>query len=210
MTMPRETIFIVDDEPANLALLYNSLETGGFKVFVKTNAESALEVIGQIQPDLILLDVMLPDIDGFETCRRLKADESTKDIPVIFMTALSESVDEVKGLELGAVDYITKPFQVETVLARVKTHLTLRNMQKTLEEKNAQLQKALATIKTLKGWITICANCKRVQVNPECWDQIETYIENHSEALFTHGLCPECAEKMYGEKEWYKKMHGKK
>jgi DNA-binding response OmpR family regulator len=126
------------------------------------------------------------------------------------MTALSESVDEVKGLELGAVDYITKPFQVETVLARVKTHLTLRNMQKTLEEKNAQLQKALATIKTLKGWITICANCKRVQVNPECWDQIETYIENHSEALFTHGLCPECAEKMYGEKEWYKKMHGKK
>jgi DNA-binding response OmpR family regulator len=152
----------------------------------------------------------MPGMDGFEFCRRLKADEITKDIPVIFMTALSESVDEVKGLELGAVDYIAKPFQIETVIARVKTHLTLRNMHRALEEKNAQLQEALATIKTLKGWLTICANCKRIQVNKGCWDQIERYIESHSEALFTHGICPECEKKLYGDQEWYKKTRGNK
>jgi DNA-binding response OmpR family regulator len=208
--MPQETILVVDDSPDYLGALFKSLETAGFKVLVNTSAESALETIGQVRPDLILLDILMPGMDGFEFCRRLKADETTKDIPVIFMTALSESVDEVKGLELGAVDYIAKPFQIETVLARVKTHLTLRNMQKALEEKNAQLQEALATIKTLKGWLTICANCKRIQVNKGCWDQIERYIENHSEALFTHGICPECEKKLYGDQEWYKKTRGNK
>jgi PAS domain S-box-containing protein len=139
MTTHQNTIFVVDDTPANLKVLFEYLKGAGFEVLVATQAEDALETINQTPPDLILLDILMPEIDGFETCRRLKADEATRDIPIIFMTALDDTVDEVKGLKLGAVDYITKPFQVETVLARIRTHLALRDMQKELEEKNAQL-----------------------------------------------------------------------
>jgi len=118
---PKDTILVVDDTPTNLGVLFDSLEDAGYRVLVSTDGESALEVVQNISPDIILLDVMMPDIDGFETCRRLKSNSDTAKIPVIFMTALSDVYDEVKGLELGAVDYIIKPFQVETVLARLKT-----------------------------------------------------------------------------------------
>ena len=133
------TILIVDDNPANLGVLFDSLEEVGFRVLVATDGEAALAGIGQVQPDIVLLDVRMPGIDGFETCRRLKADEATRDIPIIFMTALTDPVDEVRGLELGAVDYITKPIRVETALARVNTHLTIRNLQRSLQEQNAEL-----------------------------------------------------------------------
>ncbi len=133
------TVLIVDDNLTNLSVLFNSLEGVGFRVLVATNGEAALSGIAQTLPDIILLDVMMPGLDGFETCRRLKANAATRNIPVIFMTALTESVDEVKGLRLGAVDYITKPIRVETVLARINTHLTIRNLQKSLQEQNAEL-----------------------------------------------------------------------
>jgi signal transduction histidine kinase len=133
------TILIVDDNLTNLSVLFDSLEGVGFRVLVATNGEAALAGISQTLPDIILLDVQMPGIDGFEMCRRLKASETTRNIPVIFMTALTESVDEVKGLRLGAVDYITKPIRVETVLARINTHLTIRNLQRSLQKQNAEL-----------------------------------------------------------------------
>ncbi len=142
-TTSQATILVVDDTPANLGVLFDHLETTGFKVLIDTNGESAIETIQQVQPDLILLDVRMPGIDGFETCRRLKADERTQAIPVIFMTALTDMVDEVKGLKLGAVDYITKPIRIEVVSARLHTHLTLRSLQKRLESRNAQLQQEI-------------------------------------------------------------------
>lgn len=143
MTEHQNIIFIVDDTPVNLKVLFEYLKEAGFDVLIATQAEDALEAINQTLPDLILLDILMPDMDGFEACRHLKANEATQDIPVIFMTALTDMVDEVKGLELGAVDYITKPFQVETVLARIKMHLTLRDMQKELQEKNTRLQQEI-------------------------------------------------------------------
>jgi len=197
--MPRETILIVDDTPANLGVLFDCLESAGFRVLVDTNGESALEAITLTPPDLILLDVMMPGIDGFETCRRLKADKATRSIPVIFMTALSDTVDEVNGLEVGAVDYITKPVKVDVVLARINTHLTIRSLQKDLEEKNAQLQAALDNIKTLKGLIPICANCKNIRDDEGYWHLVEAYIRDRSEAEFSHGICPDCAKKLYPE-----------
>jgi PAS domain S-box-containing protein len=118
------------------------LTDSGFKVLVAQDGESAIQKVEYAHPDLILLDVMMPGIDGFETCRRLKANPATQDIPVIFMTALSEAVDKVKGFSLGAVDYVTKPMQQEEVRARVTTHLTLRNLHHKLQEQNLQLQKA--------------------------------------------------------------------
>jgi DNA-binding response OmpR family regulator len=116
-------ILLVDDNPTNLKVLSAAITSAGWTALVATDGESALEQTDYSKPDLILLDVMMPGIDGFETCRRLKSRAQTEPIPVIFMTALSDTVDKVKGLELGAVDYVTKPFQQEEVLARVRLHL---------------------------------------------------------------------------------------
>jgi PAS domain S-box-containing protein len=136
-------IVIVDDNPTNLGVLFDFLTDSGFRVLVAQDGESAIQKVEYARPDLILLDVMMPGIDGFETCRRLKAKDSTKDIPVIFMTALSDTEDKVKGFNLGAVDYVTKPVQQEEVKARVITHLTIRNLQKELQAQNLQLQQEI-------------------------------------------------------------------
>ncbi|WP_438032781.1 response regulator [Sorangium sp. So ce204] len=136
------TILIVDDMPTNLALLVDHLESAGHQALAAEDAEAALKRASLMKPDLILLDVVMPGIDGFETCRRLKAAEGTRDIPVIFMTCLGEVADKLVGFEAGGVDYITKPFEIEEVLARIRTHLSLREAQKELEAKNAQLLRA--------------------------------------------------------------------
>ncbi len=133
-------IFLVDDIPTNLEVLLDVLDDSGFQVLVAEDGESAIKKIEYAQPDLILLDVLMPGIDGFETCRRLKANESTKNIPIIFMTALTETVDKVTGLSLGAVDYITKPLQHEEVLARVKIHLQIQQLTNQLKYKNGCLE----------------------------------------------------------------------
>jgi signal transduction histidine kinase len=138
------TILVIDDDPANLGILSDYLTRVGFKVLLKKDGESGLKLVAKRQPDIILLDIMMPGVDGYTTCRRLKASEDTKDIPVIFMSALSDTVDKVKGFEVGAVDYITKPFQHEEVLVRVVAHLHNRHLQKRLEEKNTRLQQEIA------------------------------------------------------------------
>jgi PAS domain S-box-containing protein len=136
------TILIVDDMPANLTVLVENLECMGHQVLIAQGSEEALERASLMRPDLILLDVVMPDIDGFETCRRLKATESIQDIPVIFMTCLTDAADKLEGFKAGGVDYITKPFEIGEVIARVTTHLKLREAQNELEEKNAELQRA--------------------------------------------------------------------
>jgi class 3 adenylate cyclase len=118
-------ILVVDDTPANIQTLAATLKEKGYQISVATNGRQALEVVGRVRPDLILLDVMMPEMDGFETCRRLKASDATSAIPVIFLTARSETADIVKGFELGAVDYVPKPFNAPELLARVHTHLTI-------------------------------------------------------------------------------------
>jgi putative two-component system response regulator len=133
------TILAVDDNPANLGLLFEMLDTAGFEVLVAQNGENALKRAESTRPDLILLDVMMPGMDGFETCRQLKAQDTTRDIPVMFMTALAETGDKVKGFALGVVDYITKPIEPEEVLARVNTHLMIQRLQTDLKAKNAML-----------------------------------------------------------------------
>lgn len=132
--MEQALILIVDDNPTNIKVMYEVLEEAGFRVLIAKNGESALAKLQAVTPDLILLDVMMPGIDGFETCRRLKANLATQDIPVIFMTALSEVDEKVKAFALGAVDYITKPFQQAEVLARVNLHLKLRHLTQKLKE----------------------------------------------------------------------------
>ncbi|MBD2233290.1 response regulator [Phormidium tenue] len=140
-TAKTATILVVDDTPTNLDVLFDFLNNAGFKVLFAEDGESALEKAQYADPDLILLDILMPGMDGFETCRRLKQQETTAAIPVIFLTALTETTDKVKGLALGAVDFITKPLQYEEVLARVKTHLRLQSLTQLLQAQNMQLER---------------------------------------------------------------------
>lgn len=142
----KDTILVVDDIPANVNILLNVLLEKEFTVLVAKEGKDALRKVGFAKPDLILLDVMMPGMNGFEVCQALKSQPDTKTIPVIFMTALADTVDKVKGLELGAADYITKPIQHEEVLARIDTHLKLNKLQKELQRKNQELEAFARTV----------------------------------------------------------------
>ena len=137
-----EQILLVDDNRTNLQVLHGTLSGRGYRLLVAKDGESALTIAQKTHPSLILLDIMMPGIDGFEVCRRLKADPETQVIPVIFLSALDDTKDKVKGLDLGAVDYVSKPFQPEEIIARVNTHLTISNLKKRLAEKNQALEAA--------------------------------------------------------------------
>ena len=144
-------ILVVDDTPANIQTLTATLKERGYQISVATNGKQALEVLARVTPDLILLDVMMPEMDGFETCRRLKANEQWQHIPVIFLTAKTETADIVQGFELGAVDYVAKPFNAHELLARVTTHLTMDELRRSLAGKNAELARAHELVRRAFG-----------------------------------------------------------
>lgn len=146
------TVLVIDDNPTNLGVVVNSLEDRGFTVLTARDGASGIKRAKFAHPDIILLDVIMPGIDGFETCRQLKADAETQAIPVIFMTALTSSEEKVKGFEMGAVDYVTKPIQIEEVMARVNLHLKLhfltQKLEQQVEKRTAELNQALQELKS--------------------------------------------------------------
>ena len=205
-SLTKSSILVVDDSPDNLTILANTLANAGHNTLIASSGDSALNQLSHHLPDLILLDVLMPGIDGFETCRRLKAKPDTANIPVIFMTSLSDVENIVKGFEVGGVDYITKPFQQDEMLVRINTHLTIRSLQKQLEvkntqsnEKNAQLEAALDRVKLLSGILPICCNCKKIRNDEGSWQDVVIYVRDHSEAMFSHGICPDCKMELYPE-----------
>lgn len=143
-TEAKGNLLIVDDQPANLRLLAAMLVDQGYKVRSAISGQLALTATRAAAPDMILLDISMPEMNGYEVCEQLKADEDIRDIPVIFISALGEVQDKVKAFTVGGVDYITKPFQVAEVLARVETHLALRRLQKRLEDANKKFEEELA------------------------------------------------------------------
>jgi len=189
-------ILIVDDTPQNVQVLARTLEEGNYELAVATNGKDALAFVEREEPDLILLDVMMPEMNGYEVCRVLKKNEKTVNIPIIFLTAKRETDDIVKGFDAGGVDYIIKPFNSKELMARVKAHVELTLARREIQE--------------LQGIIPICSNCKNVRDDEGYWQRVEIYVETRSEASFSHGVCPDCMEKLYGDKEWYKKGKGKK
>jgi DNA-binding NtrC family response regulator len=142
-------ILLVDDNPTNLQVLYQTLDGHGYRLLAARNGKDAIAIAERAAPDLILLDVLMPEIDGYETCARLKADARTSDCAIIFLSALNDARDRAHGLELGAVDFVNKPFQAEEILARVKTHLTIRELQQQLRQHNAALQHELTVAQEL-------------------------------------------------------------
>jgi len=136
----RPEVLIVDDIPDNLKMLWDALEPEGYKILAASNGKEALRIAEGALPDIILLDIMMPEMDGYEVCRQLKQDETTQDIPVIFITAKEEREGVIKGFRVGGVDYIIKPVEKEEVLLRVKTHLQINRLTQTLSEKNSDLE----------------------------------------------------------------------
>jgi class 3 adenylate cyclase len=148
---PKNRILIVEDTPANIQTLVAILKERGYQISVAMNGKQALDGLTRVQPDLILLDVLMPEMDGFETCRQLKATEKWRQIPVIFLTSKTEPTDIVKGFELGAVDYVAKPFNAHELLARVSTHLTMDELRRNLAAKNAELARAHELVRRAFG-----------------------------------------------------------
>jgi PleD family two-component response regulator len=187
------TLLVADDTPTNLELV-NEVLGEDYEILIANNGQEAVDMALSELPNLILMDVMMPVMDGFEACRRLKAEESTCDIPILFLTALSDSEALLRGFEAGGVDYVGKPFNPEELKARVATHIALKlalDRERTLR---MELQEAQANIKQLTGLLPICATCKKMRDENGQWSPMEVYISARSEVGFTHGICPECAQ----------------
>ncbi len=185
MTYQKLLVLAVDDKPQNLQFLGKVLSDSGYEVGLAQNGQEALNFVKKSEPDLILMDIMMPGMDGYEVCEQLKNDFSARHIPVIFLTAKTDTEDIVKGFDVGGVDYVTKPFNSAELLARIKTHLELR---------------------TLRGLLPMCSKCKKIRNDGGFWKQVDSYIEEHSQVSFTHGICPECLTELYGDKDWFKKI----
>ncbi|MCP4693019.1 MAG: response regulator [Desulfobacterales bacterium] len=202
----KQKLLIVDDAPTNIREITELLKSD-YRVVFATSGPKALEMVAtDSPPDLILLDIIMPEMDGIEVCRRLKSSSATKDIPIIFLTAKTESEDIIKGFQAGAVDYVTKPFNSSELYSRVHTHMDLKRSNEQLkleiEERKkliVELQEALAEVKALSGLLPICVSCKKIRDDKGYWNKLEAYIQQHSEAEFTHSICPECCARLYPE-----------
>jgi DNA-binding response OmpR family regulator len=205
-------ILIVDDSRDEQDLLSTRLRAAGYEsLLVADSAEVALGILGQGNPgqrtgevDLILMDILLPGVDGLEACRRITATEQLQDIPIIVITAKTEEKDLLAAFAAGAMDYIRKPVNPAELVARVSSALALkaeRTTRKAREQelllRTQELEQALRDVKVLRRLIPICANCKRVRTDAGDWQQLEEYIQGHSEVEFSHGICQVCMREVY-------------
>ncbi len=189
-------VLIVDDEPIVRRLHEASLTGWGYQVVSASSGEQAWELFQQDNsPALAILDWTMPGMDGLELCRRIRALSKPLKPYLIFVTARAGTQDIVTGLTAGADDYIVKPFQRGELRARVRVGERLLELQTILADRVKELEDALARVKLLHGLLPICSYCKKVRDDRNYWQQVEGYIEEHSEAQFTHGICPDCRAK---------------
>ena len=203
-------ILIVDDSRDEQELLSSRLQAAGYEsLLVADSAEAALGILGQVTAgqgtvDLILMDIMLPGMDGLEACRRITTTEQLHDVPIIVITVKTDEQDLRAAFAAGAMDYIRKPVNSAELVARVSSALALRAERITRKAREQELllrtqelEHALREVKVLRGFIPICANCKRVRTDTGDWQRLEDYIQKHSEAEFSHGICQQCTREMY-------------
>ncbi|MFP4492193.1 MAG: two-component system response regulator, partial [Spirochaetaceae bacterium] len=199
MELPPPLVLLVDDVRENLEMLYRILGEQKYRFALASNAAETYRAVEKEIPDIILLDVMLPDGNGFSIAQELRRKYPDKEFTVIFITARADIEDKIKGFSAGAVDYIPKPFHNREVLLRVQTHVELllaRKRQAVLIDK---LQTALEEVRNLRGIIPICAHCKKVRDDSGYWQNVEQYFRRYNKIEFSHGLCPECLDKLYPE-----------
>jgi sigma-B regulation protein RsbU (phosphoserine phosphatase) len=192
-------ILIVDDIPQSIQVIAGILQNKGYQMAFAQDGKSALEKVRQVKFDLILLDVMMPGMDGFEVTRILKASPDTKEIPVIMLTAKNEVAEILEGFEAGAVDYVTKPFNAAELLERVRTHIELKKKSDAEKELISRLKAALTEVHQLSGLLPICSSCKNIRNDEGSWQKLEQYLSDNSDMQFTYSLCPDCIKKLYPE-----------
>jgi DNA-binding response OmpR family regulator len=198
----RMRILVVDDDPEILLLTASVLERAGYEVLEAGTGMGCLDAVRTHRPDLVLLDVMLPDIKGSMACRKIKSDPDLQGPFVVLVSGIQVSSEyQAKGLNIGADGYIVKPISNKELVARVRAMERIKRAEDALREKEEQqeslilkLQEALVEVKTLKGFIPICASCKKIRDDEGYWSQLEAYISKHTDAEFTHSICPVCAK----------------
>jgi sigma-B regulation protein RsbU (phosphoserine phosphatase) len=204
-------ILIAEDDRTSHRVLQVVLEKAGYRVQGAWNGTEAWQSLqSSDRPRLAVLDWMMPELDGAELTRRVRANAQFANLYIILLTAKGALNDVVVGLEAGADDYITKPFDREELLARIRVGQRVVELQESLEQRISDLETALSQIKTLQGLIPMCASCKKVRDDQGYWQQVEDYLMEHSEAAFSHALCPDCLKKYYPEYEKIKAKKGTK
>ncbi|MEW5975904.1 MAG: response regulator [Acidobacteriota bacterium] len=186
-------VLIAEDDPTSRCLLETSLLKWGYEVEVVNDGRSAVEaLLSPHAPRLAILDWMMPEQDGIEVCRILRSQPHPNPIYIILLTARDRREDIVVGLEAGADDYITKPFERQELKARLQVGERIVNLQSNLADRVDALEKALEQVKQLQGMLPICSYCKKIRDDQNYWQQVENYITEHSEVQFSHSICPEC------------------
>ena len=189
-------ILIAEDDLMSGFLLKTTLTNWGHEVIATTDGSQALEILqSDNPPPIAVLDWMMPLLDGAEICRRLRASSEAASIYIIMLTAKGERKDMLDGLAAGADDYLTKPLDAEELKARVGVGVRMVEIQQVLHKKVQELEMALGQVKQLQGILPICSYCKHVRDDQNYWQQVETYVSSHSEAEFSHSICPACYQK---------------
>jgi CheY-like chemotaxis protein len=207
MESEKMSVLVVDDSHDVHNIIKVFLRVAGLETLhFADSASTAYEILGiteggrpNLSIDLILMDIQIGDINGIEVTRRIKAVQEFQDVPVLMITGDLSKESLQAAFEAGAVDYITKPFNKAEFLARVCSFLNLKAEIDTRKKREKELEAALDQIKSLKGLLPICASCKKIRKDDGYWQQIESYIGEHSEAEFSHSICPDCAGKLYPE-----------
>jgi len=190
-------VLIADDEAITRLLLETTLGSWGYEVCAAREGGEALRMFEDTPPpDIVLLDWMMPEREGPEVCRIIRARPQPVPVYIILLTSLGGRQNIVQGLQAGADDYITKPFDREELRARLEVGRRVVELQRSLVEHVRQLEHALERVKQLQGLVPICSYCKKIRNDRNYWQQLESYISDHSEAQFSHGICPECYEKI--------------
>ena len=190
-------ILIAEDDVLSRRMLQELLERWGYNVTAVCDGEAALKnILGENPPQLAILDWIMPGLEGIDICRRIREDFKNNTIYIIMLTIKEQKDEIISALEAGANDYIIKPFNISELHARIQVGKRVVELQESLEERVKVLEDAILHIKRLQGLIPICSYCKKIRNDKNYWEQIETYISEHSEAEFTHGICPECYEKI--------------
>lgn len=188
-------ILIAEDDAVSRLLLQRTLAGWGYEVEVTSDGEQAWEVLqGENRPSLAILDWMMPGKDGLEICTRARAEASTQGLYILLLTARGGRENMLAGLQAGADDFVTKPFDREELRARVGVGERVIELQKNLADRVRELEQALAHVKQLQGILPICCYCKKIRRDDDYWQRVEDYIKQHSSADFSHGICPECWE----------------
>jgi DNA-binding response OmpR family regulator len=190
-------ILIAEDDPVTCRMLEITLAKAGYDVIVTRDGEEAWRVLERDDsPKLAVLDWMMPGMDGLEVCRRARQRSVAVPVQILLLTARDSKEDIVAGLQAGADDYLVKPFDPEELRARVAVSARIVELATNLAERVKELEQALTRVKQLQGLLPICSYCKKIRDDKNYWNEVETYVSHHAEVQFSHGICPECYEKI--------------